>query len=134
MADELVKVKKPELPVKWDYDDSVKEVKTGIYKWKNITIELATELWVAREFTNGQGKRTDIQLLDNSLEVKTWTQYCLDIGSQKDVVNRWLKQWFPDNVLATLHTGDPESYTPEDYVESVRIVLGGIDLDPAKGG
>lgn len=35
------------------------------------------------------------------------------------------------HVLATKHTGDEESYTPEKYIESARIVMGDIDLDPA---
>ena len=35
------------------------------------------------------------------------------------------------NVLATLHTGDEESYTPEIYIESARYVMGSIDTDPA---
>jgi len=33
--------------------------------------------------------------------------------------------------LATLHTGEIEWYTPEDYIESVRKVMGSIDIDPA---
>jgi len=33
--------------------------------------------------------------------------------------------------IATIWTGDPESYTPEKYIESARLVLGGIDIDPA---
>jgi phage N-6-adenine-methyltransferase len=33
--------------------------------------------------------------------------------------------------LALLHTGDEESYTPSKYIESARVVMGSIDLDPA---
>lgn len=35
------------------------------------------------------------------------------------------------NTTATKWTGDPESYTPARYIEAVRLVLCGIDLDPA---
>lgn len=35
------------------------------------------------------------------------------------------------HVLATAWSGKAEWYTPKDYVERVREVLGGIDLDPA---
>jgi len=35
------------------------------------------------------------------------------------------------HVLATKHTGDEESYTPEIYINSVLRVMGEINLDPA---
>ena len=35
------------------------------------------------------------------------------------------------DTTASKWTGDPESYTPAKYIESARIVMGEIDLDPA---
>lgn len=95
MTQELVTVKRPQLPEHWDYAESVKKVKGFIYKWKNLTIEIAQELWIAREKLRSQGARTDLQPRNESFEVKTWTQYCEDTGSCKEVVNRWLRRFFP---------------------------------------
>ena len=41
------------------------------------------------------------------------------------------KKAFPDESIADKMTGDEESYTPAKYLESARIVMGEIDLDPA---
>lgn len=89
MNKELITIsKKPQLPTNWNYDKSVSKVKQTVYKWKNLTTDLATELWIAREMLSSQGARTDIK------EKRTWSQYCEDIGSQKDVVNRWITRSF----------------------------------------
>lgn len=85
--DELIILEKPALPEQWDYDQSVKTVKSHIYKWRNLTAELARELYVAREMLSSRYRR-------DGTFVPSWSQYCQEIGSQKRVVNRWLKQWF----------------------------------------
>lgn len=59
---ELVPViEKPELPEHWDYDESVKKVINFVYKWKNLTIEILEELYIAREMLSTQGRRTDLE-------------------------------------------------------------------------
>ena len=90
----LIIDKKPILPDNWDYSASVKKTKQYLYKWKNITAELVNELWIAREKLSAQGLR------NKSSEVKTWTDYCLEIGSQRQVVNRWIKRWYIPEVVA----------------------------------
>jgi len=95
MTEELVKIERPQLPERWDYEESVKKVRGFIYKWKNLTKEIAQELWIAREKLRAQGQRTDLQPLNESLEVKTWGQYCKDIGHSQMLVNRWLNRFFP---------------------------------------
>lgn len=51
--------------------------------------------------------------------------------TESDAVEISRKMWGNDNTIATKHTGDQESYTPAQYIEAAREVLGGIDLDPA---
>lgn len=89
MKKDLIKIEKiPNLPDKWDYKESVKRVKGFVYKWKNLTLEMANELWIAREILSAQGLR------DKSPKVRTWSDYCEDIGSERRTVNRWLQRYF----------------------------------------
>ena len=123
---EIVKYNKPEIPEKWDCDKSIEKVKSFIYKWKNLTEEVAFELWIAREKLSSRYHR-------DGTKVPSWSQYCEDIGSSKQVINRWLKEWFePEKLAHVSHaTGENEWYTPPDIIEAARRTMGGIDCDPA---
>jgi len=91
---ELVKFEKPKPPVIWSYETSIKFVSQNMFKWKSLTEEVASELYNAREMLSKERKRTTTGTfvpMD-----KTWSEYCEEIGSSKQVVNRWLKQWFPE--------------------------------------
>jgi len=92
MTQELVKVEQPQLPECWDYEESVKRIKGNLYKWKNLTIEIAQELWIAREKLRTQGQRTD---LTSGKNTRSWTDYCKEIGSERRTVNNWLNRFFP---------------------------------------
>jgi len=94
-SQELVKVEKPSLPERWDYNQSVEKIKGFIHKWKNLTVEIAQELWAARKILSlspeEQPRSPDGTFVPTD---KNWTTYCEDINSSRQVINRWLKRWF----------------------------------------
>ena len=122
---------KPELPTNWQYDPSVKKVKRYVYKWKDITKDMADELWIARENLSLKPALQARNAVGTFVPTdKSWDDYCEEIGSSRRVVNRWLAQWFGDSLVGKM-TGNAENYTPVAIVDKVKTVLGGIDLDPA---
>lgn len=88
---DLVVIERPELPTDWDYQQSVETVKQVVYKWQNITLELAKELWIAKKILSSPGKRTDLVVNATGF---TWGQYCKDIGVDRSTIHRWLATWF----------------------------------------
>src|SRR3990167_7260588 len=91
---------KPDIPEDWDYQKSVEKVKVALYKWKNLTLEMANELWIAKEKLAKIG-RPESGTLVPVYSNKTWTDYCNDIGSQRQIVNRWLNRWFTPEISAS---------------------------------
>lgn len=87
MKDLLVIEQLPQIPAEWNYEESVAKVKQVIYKWKNLTLELATELYIAREALTSQR-------IGRGFQGHTWSRYCEEIGASRDVVDEWLRRWF----------------------------------------
>jgi len=132
-------IDKPVISEDWNYEESVKKVKGFIYKWKNITEEIADELWIAREVLSIQGQRTD---LTSGQMSRSWNQYCQDIGTEKRTVNRWLNKWYPPKRLED----QKEIILPEGKYKTIIIdpawpidkihrdtIPQGINLDYKKG-
>lgn len=93
MLKDLVEIQQlPLIPKDWDYEKSVEKVQPLIVKWKNLTLEIATELYIAREKLTDSGRRTDLGT--NVPRLPTWEQYCESIGFEKRTANRWLASIF----------------------------------------
>ena len=75
----------------WSYDDSVERVRPMVLRWKAITAELLRELYEARQQLSKQGVRRDLDA--NASKLKTWNDYCVDVGLNRSTVNRWLKRF-----------------------------------------
>lgn len=115
-------LEKPNIPKEWNYDDSVKKVKGFVYKAKNLTQEILKELWIAREKLSSRYYR-------DGAKVPSWSQYCVEIGSSKQVVNRWLNPKSLAHVAQS--TGENEWDTPLEIIQSAKQAMGSIDIDPA---
>jgi sialic acid synthase SpsE len=83
MSDLIIyeKTAPPEIPEKWDYNESVKKVKGQIYKIRFMTTETVGEIWIANHFLDGKGRPEIIDKLSlNSQKLVSFSQYCQEIG------------------------------------------------------
>ena len=94
--DELVLLdmnSKPRVPRDWDYRKSVKKMKRLVLNWRNISVEILNELYIARIKLSAQGVRND---LDPNGPKLGWENYLHDIGLSKETVRRWLSRYNPE--------------------------------------
>ena len=91
----------PAIPEDWDYDTSVEKTKTFIYKWKNLSDDILEELWVAREKLSKDGVKKSDPRWDKSPTLKTWSDYCEEIGSERRTVNRWLEKTYSSKKITS---------------------------------
>ena len=69
----------------WDYDQSVEKMRKLVVRWKNLSLEIIQELYLARLKLSNQDRRSDLKSSQN--QQLTWTQYLNDIGLARTTVH-----------------------------------------------
>jgi hypothetical protein len=86
-----------QIPEEWSYDTSVLKMRGLVVQWKNISIEILRELYIAKQKLSAQGVRND---LDPNGSKLGWEHYLNDVGLSKETVRRWLLSYDPnENVI-----------------------------------
>ena len=137
LDDKPVLYEAPEIPNDWDYDKSVDVMATRMRTWKSLTVEILTELHVAREI-----------LSEPHSHGSGWGDYCEAIGIPKRTANRWLSRALmgtdteeaEESLMGTVSheeevevasprypkaefTGNEEWYTPPQFLDAARDAL-----------
>jgi hypothetical protein len=81
-----------QIPEEWSYDVSVLKMRGLVVQWKNISIEILRELYIAKQKLTAQGVRND---LDPNGSKLGWEHYLNDVGLSKETVRRWLLSYDP---------------------------------------
>lgn len=127
---------------------------------KAIAVQMAFVTWWDEQ-EKGQGQRSDVELRNRSVTKLSLESVAPDLDRM--TVSRWRKALIVEDDPADMTkyfgvlekaagkirkicgfegsgptakqwTGEVEWYTPAHYIESARMVLGEIDLDPASSG
>lgn len=78
------------IPKNWNYEESIKKIKPLIYKWKNITIKILHELWIAHEILDKRGNPKE------KGHLPSFKQYCQECMIDRKTAYRWLKRYDPE--------------------------------------
>ncbi|MBQ3729678.1 MAG: hypothetical protein II903_09275 [Spirochaetales bacterium] len=77
----------------WNYEKSVETTKALVSTFRKVSLDLARELYIARQALEPRGRTASGTFVPM---VKSWEQYCNDIGLIKRTADRWLALYIPE--------------------------------------
>ena len=95
---------------RFDIEKSAERMRAKVSKWGALTVEIVRELYLVREYLNGQKGQHQDPDADNYIAY-TWSDYCTDIGLSRQTANGWLRRFTPAELS---ENGADKLLTPEE--------------------
>jgi len=108
----------PTVEEQWDYDTSVEKVKVVFAHWKKLTTEMIEELILARNELSKPGNPC-VKTEDGVERIKTWNDYCVEVGINRRTANRWINRYMTPDELPKQPVKEKE-ITGDVIVNSVK--------------
>ena len=104
----------------WDYDQSVEKMRKLVVRWKNLSLEIIQELYLARLKLSNQDRRSDLKSSQN--QQLTWTQYLNDIGLARTTVHNWLSKYDfqKDEIISPEPVNLPQEVEGDDFLPTTH--------------
>lgn len=103
----------------WNYEKSVETTKALVSTFRKVSLDLVRELYSAKQALEPQGRSSAGTFVPS---VRTWQDYCDDIGLVKRTADRWLALYIPqEDRLLTVE--EAKDLLEQRYQELRQLVV-----------
>lgn len=131
MDNDIIKVEipLPEIPEDWNFDSEDKKFDELIFGWRRLNVDTISTLWIFyNKLKIGHNPSSS-----QNCDLPTWMEWLESKGIAPNTPLNHFKKlgWIDGKPHVSYNSGENEWYTPEYIIESAKLVMGNIDLDPA---
>lgn len=117
---EAIRVVPAGVSATWNYQESVKTVKSLYLSWKSITEEMLEELWLAKQAITKGGRRRSGMPITGEQSWSTYVKECFGDSLSKRSVDSYIKCYFENGLTK------PSSLTVKTITDHTKLLLNSV--------